>query len=179
MKNVFLTIVLFSFTTAFAQQAPTDCCKNQEGKALQEKCPVMEKLDLSADQISKMKELKKEISHKDSILFSEFCKKKEQIKMENLKAMKSILNKEQLEKLEKLQSEKKEFKDQAKHQGMMKQCNCKECQGKCKDCQGKCKMQGKEGSKEQCKATCKMEQAKAECKAKSAESAKSAVEIKK
>lgn len=116
MKNVLATVVLLAFTTAFAQQAPGNCCKNQDGKAQQPNCPVMEQLNLSADQKAKLKDLRKEYALKDSILFSELSKKKDQVKMERLNAMKSLLNKEQFEKFEKLQAEKKECKGPMNHQ---------------------------------------------------------------
>jgi len=124
MKQVLIFALLIAGTSAFSQQrggfGPKEAGKNC---AISDKS-VIAQLNLSADQQAKLEEIRKDYRQKDSIAFADFRKQREQGQVERMKAFKSLLNKEQLDKFETkilLRADQAIFKDQSRHERMSKQ----------------------------------------------------------
>lgn len=123
MKQVLIFALLIAGTSAFSQQrdgfGPKEAGKNCE---MSDK-PVIAQLNLSADQQAKLEKIRKDYRQKDSIAFADFRKQREQGQLERMKAFKSLLNKEQLDKFETkllLRADQAIFKDQDRHERMGK-----------------------------------------------------------
>jgi len=166
MKQVLIFALLIAGTSAFSQQrggfGPKEAGKNCE---MSDKA-VIAQLNLSADQQAKLEKIRKDYRQKDSIAFADFRKQREQGQLERMKAFKSLLNKEQLDKFETkllLRADQAIFKDQDRHermgkhhprlqghQGMgMQPCKCV-CMQKCMGMQASAQMKmGREGMRTQ------------------------------
>ena len=124
MKHVLIFALLIAGTSAFSQQrggfGPKEAGRNCE---MSDKS-VIAQLNLSADQQAKLEKIRKDYRQKDSIAFADFRKQREQGQMERMKAFKSLLNKEQLDKFETkllLRADQVIFKDHGRHGRMGKQ----------------------------------------------------------
>lgn len=107
LKGYILGVALFSISTLFAQQTPGNFQKRQNGQANDKNRPMVEQLNLTAEQKAKFHEIRKDFAGKDSILRSDNKIKRSHLQADRMKAVKSILNKEQAEKFDGLHADNK------------------------------------------------------------------------
>lgn len=107
LKGYILGVALFSISTLFAQQTPGNFQKRQNGQANDKNRPMVEQLNLTAEQKAKFHEIRKDFAGKDSILRSDNKIKRSHLQADRIKAVKSILNKEQAEKFDGLHADNK------------------------------------------------------------------------
>ena len=107
LKGHILGVALFSISTLFAQQTPGNFQKRQNGQANDKNRPMVEQLNLTAEQKAKFHEIRKDFAGKDSILRSDNKIKRSHLQADRMKAVKSILNKEQAEKFDGLHADNK------------------------------------------------------------------------
>lgn len=109
IKNVLVVALFMLGLTAFAQQKVESGQNESFLKSPEPNKGFVGRLNLSEDQQAKLKDIRDEYRQKDSISFAEFRNKQEQRRIEELKAFKSILNKDQLDQLEKAQQNREYF----------------------------------------------------------------------
>lgn len=107
LKGYLLGVALFSISTLFAQQIPGNFQKRQNGQTNEKNRPMVEQLNLTAEQKAKFHEIRKDFAGKDSILRSDNKIKRSHLQADRMKAVKSILNKEQAEKFDGLHADNK------------------------------------------------------------------------
>lgn len=107
LKGYILGVALFSISTLFAQQTPGNFQKRQNGQANDKNRPMVEQLNLTAEQKAKFHEIRKDFAGKDSALRSDHKIRRSHLQADRMKAVKSILNKEQAENFEKFHADNK------------------------------------------------------------------------
>jgi len=112
MKNLLVVVLLVLGATAFAQPGVKDRRGDLKASPKNQHNAMMKDLNLSEEQKAKLKDLNKDFQQKDSVTKADFGKQRGKMLAERQGALKSVLNKEQLEKFEKMEKARAEQKGQ-------------------------------------------------------------------